>query len=175
MVARTDGDPMALAATVKSAMQQTDRDVPVAQVRTMDDVLADSLAKPQLFVTLLGVFAALALVLAAVGLYGVVSYTVSQRTHEVGIRMALGAARGEVLWMVLRQGLGLALIGAVLGTLCALAANRTLVHLVPSVRSGDPPTLAGVSAVLLSVALLASYIPARRATKVDPAMALRHE
>jgi putative ABC transport system permease protein len=166
---------MAMAATLKSAAQQADHDVPIAQVQTMDDVLANSLAQPQLFATLLGVFAALALVLAAVGLYGVVSYTVSQRTHEIGIRMALGAERGDVLGLVLRQGVGLALVGTVIGTLGALAANRTLVQLVPSIRPSDPLTLLGVCAVLLSVALLASYIPARRATKVDPVIALRYE
>jgi putative ABC transport system permease protein len=175
LVARTDRNSMAIAATLKSAAQQADHDVPIAQVQTMDDVLANSLAQPQLFATLLGVFAALALVLAAVGLYGVVSYTVSQRTHEIGIRMALGAERGDVLGLVLRQGVGLALVGTVIGTLGALAANRTLVQLVPSIRPSDPLTLLGVCAVLLSVALLASYIPARRATKVDPVIALRYE
>ncbi|HYL09694.1 MAG TPA: ABC transporter permease [Candidatus Acidoferrales bacterium] len=175
MVARTDGDPMALAATLKSATQQVDHDVPITRVRTMDEVLANSLAQPQLFAALLGVFASLALTLAAVGLYGVVSYTVSQRTHEMGIRMALGAERGNVLWLVLRQGLGLGLAGTAIGTLCALAANQTLVHLVPSTKPGDPLTLTAVPALLLLVALAASYIPARRATRVDPVVALRYE
>jgi putative ABC transport system permease protein len=124
---------------------------------------------------LLGLFAALALMLAAVGLYGVVSYTATQRTHEVGIRMALGAQRGDVLRLILRQGLGLSIAGVVIGLICALGVTRLLTHLIPSVEPGDPLTLTAVSALLLSVALLASFLPAWRATKVDPLVALRHE
>ena len=175
MVARTDGDPAPLAATLKSAVQQVDAGVPVTDIRSMDDVLALSLAQPQLFAGLVTAFAALALMLAAVGLYGVVSYTVAQRTHEMGIRVALGAHRRDVLSLVLKQGLGLTLGGALVGMLCALGATRLLVHLVPSIRPGDPLTLTAVSALLLGVALAASYLPARRAMKVDPAIALRYE
>jgi putative ABC transport system permease protein len=141
----------------------------------MDVVLSNSLAQPRVTTALLGLFAALALVLAAVGLFGVVSYTATQRTHEVGIRMALGAQRGDVLRMILRQGLGLSIAGVILGLICALAVTRLLTHLVPSVQPGDPLTLTAVSALLLGVALLASFLPAWRATQVDPLVALRHE
>ena len=115
------------------------------------------------------------LVLAAVGLYGVVAYLVAQRTHEMGIRMALGANRSDVFSLVVRQGLGLTLGGTLIGIPCALGAAQLLVHLVPSVRPGDPATLTAVSALLLSIAFAASYIPARRATRVDPIVALRYE
>jgi putative ABC transport system permease protein len=175
MVAQTDGDPALLSATLKSALQQVDAEVPVTQILPVDDILALSLAQPQLFAGLLGIFALLALALAAVGLYGVVSYLTAQRTHEMGVRMALGANRRDVLALVLKQALGLTLGGTLIGAFCALGATKLLVHLVPSVRPGDPVTLAAVSAVLLAVALVASYFPARRATRVDPAVALRYE
>ena len=141
----------------------------------MDDVLARSLAQPELWARLLAVFAALAVVLAAVGLYGVVSYLMAQRTHEMGIRMALGANRVDVFSLVVKQGLRLTLVGTFIGIPCALGAGRLLVHLVPSVRPGDPSLLTVVSALLLGVAFAASYIPARRATRVDPIVALRYE
>jgi predicted permease len=175
MVARTDGGPAPLSAALKSAAQRVDPAVPVTRILPMDDVLALSLAQPELWAGLLAVFATLAVVLAAVGLYGVVSYLVAQRTHEMGIRMALGANRGEVFSLVVRQGLRLTLGGIFIGIPCALGAAQLLVHLVPSVRPGDPSTLTPVSALLLSVAFAASYIPARRATRVDPIVALRYE
>ena len=114
-------------------------------------------------------------VLAAVGLYGVVSHLVAQRTHEMGIRMALGANRGDVFSLVVKQGLRLTFVGTLIGIPCALGAAQLLVHLVPSVRPGDPSTLTAVSTLLLSIAFAASYIPARRATRVDPIVALRYE
>ena len=175
MVARTEGDPAAISAALKSAAQRVDPNVPVTRILPLDDVLALSLAQPQLWAALLAVFASLALALAAVGLYGVVAYLVAQRTHEMGIRMALGANRSDVFSLVVRQGLGLTLGGTLVGMPCALGAARLLVHLVPSVRAGDPATLTGVSALLLSIAFAATYIPARRATRVDPIVALRYE
>ena len=175
LVARTAGDPMLLAGTVKTMIASVDHDVPVTAVRTMDDVLSASIAQPQVFALLLGVFAALALALAAIGLYGVISYGVTQRTHEMGIRMALGAGRGDVLRLILRQGLTLAVAGVVIGLGCTLAVSQLLTHLVRSVQPRDPLTLIAVSSVLMGVALAASYIPANRATKVDPVTALRHE
>lgn len=175
MVARTDGDPARLTGTLKSAVQQVDSDVPVTNILPMDDVLAASMAQPELFAGLLSVFAALALVLAAVGLYGVVSYLVAQRTHEMGIRIALGASRREIFYLVLKQALVLTLCGASLGILCSLGATQLLVHLVPAARPGDPLTLAGVSILFLCVAFAASYLPAWCATKVDPMVALRYE
>ena len=175
MVARSEGDPAAISAALKSAAQQVDPNVPVTRILPLDDVLALSLAQPQLWAALLAVFASLAVILAAVGLYGVVAYLVAQRTHEVGIRMALGATRIDVFSLVVGQGLGLTFGGTLVGIPCALGAARLLVHLVPSVRAGDPLTLTGVSALLLSIAFAASYIPARRATRVDPIVALRYE
>ena len=175
LVARTAGDPMLLAGTVKTMIASVNHDVAVTVVRTMDDVLSTSIAEPQVYALLLGVFAGLALALAAIGLYGVISYGVTQRTHEMGIRMALGAGRGDVLRLILRQGLALAVSGVVIGLACTLAVSQLLTHLVQSVQPHDPLTLIAVSALLMGVALAASYIPASRATRVDPVTALRHE
>lgn len=175
LVLRTAGDAGALAGTVKTLPGAIDRDVPVPQVRTLYDVLSASLAQPRLYTLLLSLFAALALTLAAVGLYGVVSYMVTQRTPEMGIRLALGAGRGAVLRLVLRQGLGLALAGTAIGLVATLAVARLLTHLLPGAESGDPWTLAAVSALLIGVALAATWLPARRASRVDPAVALRYD
>jgi putative ABC transport system permease protein len=175
LVVRTARDPETLLGALKSLAQSADRDVPVSQVRPMDEVLSGTLAQPLLYTLLLGFFAALALTLAAVGLYGVVSYTVTQRTHEMGIRMALGAERGNVVRLVLRQGLGLALAGTAIGLAGALAVTRLLTHLIPGVQPGDSLTLAAVSALLMSVALAASYLPARRGSRLDPIVTLRYE
>jgi putative ABC transport system permease protein len=127
------------------------------------------------YTLLLSLFAALALTLAAVGLYGVVSYMVTQRTPEMGIRLALGAERGAVLRLVMRQGLTLALAGTAIGLVATLAVARLLTHLMPGAQSGDPWTLAAVSALLIGVALLATWLPARRASRVDPTVALRYD
>jgi putative ABC transport system permease protein len=175
MVARTEGDPAPLSAALKSAAQQVDPNVPVTRILALGDVLALSLAQPQLWAALLAVFAVLAMVLAAVGLGGLVAYLVAQRTHEMGIRLALGASRSDVFSLVVRQGLGLTLAGTLIGIPGVLGAAQLLVHLVPSVRASDPSMLTAVSALLLSVAFAASYIPARRATRVDPIVALRYE
>lgn len=175
MVARTEGGPAPVSSALKSAAQQVDPAVPVTRILPLDDVLALSLAQPELWAELLAVFAILAVVLAAVGLYGVVSYLVAERAHEMGIRMALGANRSDVFSLVVKQGLRLTLGGTLIGIPCALGAAQLLVHLVPSVRPADPSTLTAVSVLLLSVAFTASYIPARRATRVDPIVALRYE
>ena len=175
LVARTTAEPMKLASALKGVARSVDPHVPISHIRTMDDVLSATLAQPSVYTLLLGVFALLALALAMVGLYGVVSYTVSQRTHEMGIRIALGAGRGDILRLVLRQGLGLAMAGIAIGLIGALEVTRLLTHLIPGVKPGDPLTLSVVSALLLSVGLLASYIPARRAMRVDPTVALRWE
>jgi putative ABC transport system permease protein len=173
LVVRTTTDPAAAAVSIKSLAQSVDRDVPVTAMHTLDEVLNGSLAPPRVYTSLLGTFATLALLLAAVGLYGVMSYTVSQRTHEMGIRMALGAGRGDVIRLVLRQALGLVLIGTAIGLAGALAAARLLTHLVPAAQPSDPLTLAAVSAVLIAAACLASYAPARRGSRVDPMIAVR--
>jgi predicted permease len=172
MVVRTTPE---LAVAVKSFPWSVDRDVPVSQVRTLDEVLSASLAEPRVYTLLLGVFAALALTLAAIGLYGVVSYAVTQRIPELGVRLALGAERSALLRLVLCQGLGLALTGTAIGLAGSLAVVRILPRLNPGIQPGDPLTLSAVAALLLGVALAAAYLPARRASRVDPTVALRYD
>ena len=175
LVVRATGDPAALAGAVQGFARSIDRDLPVPQVRTLDEILAATLAQPQVYTLLLGIFAALALTLAAVGLYGLVSYTVAQRTPEMGVRLALGAERREVTRLVLRQGLGLALTGTAIGLLPALVIARLLPRLIPGAEPGDLWTLSAVSALLIGVALVSTYLPARRASRVDPTVALRYD
>jgi len=152
-----------------------DKDLPVYTIWTMDQLLGNSLAQRRLTLVLLASFAALALLLAAVGIYGVISYAVRQRTHELGIRMALGAQARDVLALIVAHGLKLALLGVALGLVAALALTRFLESLLFGVRPTDPLTFGLIAAALLCVALLACWIPARRAAKVDPMVALRHE
>ena len=175
LVVHTAGDPQKLATPIRRIVQDLDRDLPVEQAQTMDEVVAASLASNRFNTVLLGLFAGLALVLAAVGVYGVVSYTVDQRTHEIGIRMALGAHRDDVLGLVLRQGMILVLIGLGLGLAGAFAATRQLASLVYGVSTNDPWTFAIVALVLAAVAFAANFLPARRATRIDPLIALRQE
>jgi putative ABC transport system permease protein len=175
LAVRTDGDPASLAAAVRGAIGSVDRDLPVYRVTTMERLVADSLAQRRFSMLLLGVFAALALALAVLGLYGVMSYTVAQRTHEIGIRMALGAQGRDVLRMVLGQGMVLVAVGVVLGLGGALALTRVMSSLLFGVSATDPTTYSVIAALLALVALAASYVPARRATKVDPMVALRYE
>ena len=175
LAVRTVADPESLVATVKDAARTADRNVPLLRINTMDGILSRAVAGPRVYATLLGAFAALALALAAVGLYGLISYTVSQRTHEMGIRLALGAERGEIVGLVLKRGLVLAGIGAAIGVVVALATTRLLSGLTAGVQPSDPLTFAIVTVVLLATALVASYLPARRAGRVDPMTALRAE
>ena len=172
---RAAGDPVSLTSALRAAVWGFDHQLAVAEVRTMSQVISESTAPRRFNLFLLSAFAALALVLAAIGIYGVLSYSVTQRTHEIGIRMALGAQRGEVLRQVVEQGLLLLGVGIVIGIAGALALTRFLASLLYEVRPVDPLTFAAVSAILAGIALLASYIPARRATKVDPMVALRYE
>ena len=167
--------PMSVSQAVQEALLAGDAQLPATRVRTMEQVSLNSTARQNFSLLLLGVFAAIALLLAAVGIYGVMSYTVEQRTHEVGVRAALGASRGDVLKLVVGQGLKLTLIGMGMGIIGALVLTRFLTSLLYDVRPSDPATFLTVSFLLASVALLASYVPARRATKVDPAVALRYE
>jgi putative ABC transport system permease protein len=175
LVVRTSGDPAAMAPAVRRAVQEIDPNQPVFNVNTMEQVLSDSVASQRLSMLLLSIFAAVAMTLAAVGIYGVMSYAVAQRTHEFGIRMALGAEGRDVLRMVVRQGMLLALAGVGAGLLGALALTRVMSSLLYGVSATDPLTFAGVPLVLACVALAACLIPARRATKVDPMVALRYE
>jgi putative ABC transport system permease protein len=175
LIVRSAGDPVKLAGLVEQAVWSVNRDQPVSNVRTMEQVFSESVAQPRIFTLLMGVFAALALALASVGIYGVVSYSVSQRTHEVGVRMALGAERIDVLRLVVGQGMLLTGIGLGIGVAGAMALTRFLSSFLFSVRPTDPITFAVVALTLAGVALLATYIPARRAMKVDPMVALRYE
>jgi predicted permease len=172
VVARTTGDPLSMAGAIRHEIGQMDARLPVANVRSMNDVVAAALATPRLTGFLLGVFAAVALTLAAVGIYGVVAFLVSQRTREIGIRLALGADRSQVLGMVLRQGLSLAAVGIGLGLIGAFALTRLMQSLLYGVRPHDPITFVVVAAVVLVIALAASFMPARRATRVPPVTAL---
>ncbi len=172
---RSSGDPSRLAGAVRAAIASIDRDQPVAKMQTMEQVVADSLNQPRFTSLLLGIFAGIALTLAVVGIYGVLFYTVSQRTHEIGIRMALGARRFDVLKMILGHGITLTLLGVGIGLGLALAVSKYLQKLLFEVQPTDSLTYAGVAALLVAVALVACYIPARRATRVDPMVALRYE
>ena len=172
---RTSSDPLSLAAAVRDEVHELDKDQSVADIQTLDQVVSASLAQPRLNTLLLAGFAALALLLAAIGIYGVISYSIAQRTREIGIRMALGAGRGDVLKLVIKHGTILALTGAAIGLVGALTLTRLMSSLLYGVQPSDPPTFLAVFVVLVGVALLASYIPARRATKVDPMVALRCE
>jgi putative ABC transport system permease protein len=173
VVVRTTGDPLALAGPVRNEIRQLDPSLPVANIRPMTEVVSTALATPRLTGLLLGAFAAIALALAAVGIYGVLAYLVSQRTHEIGIRLAIGANRSQVLMMVLRQGMTLAIAGIAVGLAAALALTRLMQSLLYQVTASDPVTYVVVPIALLMVTFVASYLPAFRATRVSPTMALR--
>jgi putative ABC transport system permease protein len=168
-------DPLALATAAQNAVASVDKDVPVANLRSMQDMLARSVLRRKFAMLLLSIFAGLAMLLAAIGLYGVMSYTVSQRTHEIGIRMALGAQKEDVLKLVVGQGMRLAVLGVVVGMVVSMALTRLMSSLLFGVSPRDPLTFTVVAALLAGVALFANYIPARRAAKVDPMVALRYE
>jgi putative ABC transport system permease protein len=175
LVVKTDVEPASMAATVRKAVWEIDKDQPVSNIRTMDEILADSIARQRFSMLLLAIFAGVALVLAGVGIYGVMSYSVAQRTHEIGIRMALGAQTGAVLKLAVGYGMKLVVVGIVVGLIAAFALTRVMATLLFGVTATDPATFALISLLLVAVAALASYIPARRATKVNPIIALRYE
>ncbi len=175
LVIRTTTDPAGMTAVVRREVAAIDKNQPVYNVNTMEQVLSESIATERLSTTLLAVFACVALILAAVGIYGVMSYTVAQRTHEIGVRMALGAQARDVLRLVVGQGMTLALIGVAVGLLGAFAVTRVMSGLLFGVSATDPVTFIGVALLLATIALLACLIPALKATKVDPMIALRYE
>jgi putative ABC transport system permease protein len=175
LVVRTVGDPAALTSSVKSAIWSLDANLPISSVLTMDDVIAKVNAQPRFEMLLLAVFAMIALLLAAVGIYGVMSYAVSRRTHEIGVRISLGASRSSVLLLVMRQGALLAMAGLSAGLALAFLLARLMTKLIYGISPNDPLTFASVAALLFIVALLACYVPARRAMRVDPVSAMRCE
>ena len=175
VVLRTHDDPAAVMVSVRRAVSELDPGAVVYAVETMDDVLSKSLAPRRLSMLLLGGFAMLALALAAIGLYGVLSYLVGERTREIGVRMALGAQRGDVLRLILSQGARMVLAGVVLGIVLSLALTRLMSSQLFGVTPHDPLTLVGVGTLLVAVSLFACAVPALRAARVDPMIALRYE
>jgi putative ABC transport system permease protein len=175
LVVRASGDASRLATAVQKEIRAIDPDQPVSDVRTMQQVIAKSIARPRFNTLLLTIFAGVALVLASVGLYGVMNYSATQRTHEVGIRMALGASRADIMRLVVGNGMVLTFAGIVIGLLASWGLTRVMTNLLFGITATDLPTFIGVSAVLAAVAFIANYIPARRATRVNPVIALRYE
>jgi predicted permease len=175
IVVRTVMEPKTMAATIRREVRQVDPRQPVADIQPMEQYVSTALARPRLYAVLLGAFASLALLLASIGLYGLMAYTASRRTHEIGVRMALGARPRDVLRSMLADGARLALMGLVVGVACAIALSRLVANLLYGVTTGDLVTYAGVVALLGSVALIASYVPARRAARIDPMVALKYE
>jgi predicted permease len=175
IVMRTAQPAEALSGTIRAAVAGLDPSLPIVRLRSVDDVFAESIGRPRLLAQLLGIFAGLAILLAAIGSYSVLAYMVAERRREIGIRMALGADRGSVLRLVLSQGLGLTLVGVAGGLAVAFAMNRVMASLLFGVRPSDPATIGGVVGLIAGVALVACYLPARAATRVDPMVVLRDE
>jgi putative ABC transport system permease protein len=175
VILKAAGDPTQLIAAVRQQVKAVDPDQPIYNVRTMDEIRAESVAPERLNLMLLSIFAGIALVLAIVGIYGVMSYSVTQRTHEIGIRMAIGAQPRDVFRMILGQGMMLALIGVAIGLVGAFALTRWMTTMLFGIEPTDPTTFASIAILLTAVALVACYIPGRRATKVDPLVSLRYE
>jgi putative ABC transport system permease protein len=175
LVVRTGGDPTSVSGAVRGAVLGIDRDLPVFRVKTMEQYVADSMAQRRFAMFVFGIFAVIALVLAAVGLYGVMAYSVTQRTHEIGVRMALGARSRDVVSLVVRQGMTLAGIGLVAGLGAAYGLTRLMETLLFGVNARDLSVFGLIAVVLTAVAAVACFLPARRATRVDPLVALRYE
>ena len=175
VLVRIDGNTEATAATIRKTLKEINSEHVMFNVQTMEEIIADSLAVRRVSMIVLCVFAALALGLASMGIYGVISYLVGQRTHEIGIRMALGAKRTDVLRQILAESMKMTAIGILIGLLAALGVTPLMANLLFGVSATDPVTFAGVGTILAMVALAACYVPARRAMKLDPMVALRHE
>jgi len=174
-VIRTAGDPIRVASGIRGAIWSVDKDLPITRVRTMEEVRSMSVGSRRLSLILFSLFAAIAMILATVGIYGVMTYRVTQRTREIGIRVALGAPSNQVMRLVVGQAARLATVGVFLGVIGALALTRLMAGMVYSVSSTDPATFVTVALLLTLMALAACYLPARRAMKVDPMVALRYE
>ena len=175
LVVRTEVEPLSLASAVRGQIAALNKDQAVFNVRTMEQMVMQSVARRRFSMMLLTVFAVVALALASVGIYGLMSYAVAQRTREIGVRMALGAQMSDVLKLVIGQGMKLALVGVALGLVASVVMTRTMKNLLFGVSATDPATFAAITVLLALVALLACFVPARRATKVDPMVALRYE
>jgi putative ABC transport system permease protein len=175
LIVRTTGDPLSLVAAVREQIHAVDPDQPISNIATMGEVLTERTGARRLGMILLMMFAGLALLLASLGIYGVLSFFVAQQTREIGIRLALGAQLRDILRLVMKKGMGAALLGVAIGLVAAFALTRLMASLLFGVSATDPITFAAIALVLTGIALLACYIPARRATKVDPLVALRYE
>ena len=175
IVVRTAGDPLAAAATVRRELARVDRDQPISDVRTMDERIGRSLAGRRFNMVLHASFASLALTLAGIGIYGIAAFSVTERTHEIGVRLALGAQRRDVMTMIVAQGMAMTLIGTAIGVVSALLLARVMSSLLFGVSAADRVTFTAIPVLLAAVAFVACYIPARRATRVDPLLALRTE
>src|SRR5260370_25449474 len=175
VIAKASADPSQLVAALRQQVTAIDPNQPIYNIRTMDEIRSESVAPERLNLTLLTIFAGIALLLAVVGIYGVMSYTVTQRTHEIGIRMAIGAQPQDVFRMVIGQGMMLALIGVAFGLVGAFALTRLMTTMLFLVTPTDPATFAGIRVLLAADALVACYIPGRRATKNEPVVSLRYE
>jgi putative ABC transport system permease protein len=175
IIARTAGDPALTLAAVRDAIRTVESDQPITEIGTMRDAIGDAVAAPRVLTLLVGLFGVVALLLAAIGVYGVVAYVVGQRTNEIGIRIALGAKSADIVLWTLRTGLAPALVGLVAGGVAALLLTRVLGAQLYNVSPTDPAVFGGVALALVAVAVLASGVPARRAARVDPAVALRSE
>ena len=175
LAVQTEGDPAAMASAVRREILKLDPEQPVSSVRTMETVLADSLMLRRVSMLMLVVFAALALTLATVGIYGLTAYSVSRRTHEIGLRVALGASQVEILRLVVVRGLAASLVGAAIGVAAAWQLTRALAGMLYGVTATDPLVFAGVPLLLVAVSVIASYLPARKATRIDPLLALRYQ
>ena len=175
IIVQTTANPMSLVSAIMRVVQSVDKDAPIAHIETVDQILSNSSAEPRFQTALVGSFGVLGFILAIIGIYGVISYSVVQQTHEIGVRMALGAQPRDILHMILRKGMLLAIAGIAIGIGGALALTRVLRSMLFEIEPTDPATFVGVAIFLTIAALAACYIPARRATKVDPMVALRHE
>jgi ABC-type antimicrobial peptide transport system permease subunit len=173
LVARTGTDPLRLAAAIRGQVLAVDRDQPISDIATMDQIMESSMGSRRLTMLLLGLFATVALLLATVGIYGAIAFSGAQRTQELGIRRALGAQNYDIMWLMLGQGLTLALMGSALGIVGALVLTRVMRSLLFHISPADPATYIGIALLWVVVGLAASYIPARRAARIDPAQALR--